>query len=748
MPVVQGNRIKKIIYLCTMAKSIEYNIRFKAAIIYIIVALGVIAMTVYLNNLRKNISSHRFEIENQHTLLSATNDLMFAVNDAQSLASFYLSTKNIKYFNNYNQSINVIEKLIDAIIELKPNEEEKLRRIEALLREQAQNIKKLNLQFAGKNPVAVINERLKTYSPYSQEDTLYTLTVRKDTVISTTPSKGFFQRIGEVFKPSKDSVKVVENQWIDTIRAARDDNLIIYEVGDIAQKAQKVYERNIKTIEKQVSELVASDKEIATEVSVLLLEFHKETLDSTFSIIDNSEKAVKRNYLYSTVGGILALVLILIFISLIITDINKGRKTRLALEEANERTRQIMESRHKLLLSVSHDIKSPLNSILGYLALMKSDPDVRSMQNSSEHILSMLENLLGFSSIEQGTLQKSVSDFNLRDLFGDIYDMFLPLAGQKALNLSFTADNIRIRTDRVKLKQIVINLVSNAIKYTQSGTVDFKAALENNDLKIEVKDTGAGIPDGKLSEIFMPFSRIEENNALAAGTGLGMFVVEGLVELLGGKIDVRSKVGEGTAITVTISVERSLKEIPKGTKKIKVYDDDPVVVKMLSDMLLKLGHKVVEDDCDLIITDMEMGDISGLDILHDAGTVPVVVMTGHADFSTQKASELGFDGFLAKPFTFGDLREIAGEGDMLDDFLGDNRDEIMALFRTSTEENLSILRQSLSGNNFKQAQAVCHKMFPMFAQMGYPAEELRKMDAHRSGEYEGWQADVEKILLY
>jgi len=736
-------------YLCAVAKSIEYNIRFKAAAIYIIVAFGVIAMTIYLNNLRKSISSHRIEIEKQHTLLSATNDLMFAVNDAQSLASFYLTTRNANYFNNYNHSIGVIEKLIDAIINLKPSEDEKLHRIEALLRAQAQNMKKLNLQFAGKNPVAIINERLQMYDPYLAKDTLYTLKVRKDTVISALPRKGFFQRIGEVFKPSVDSVRVVEKQWIDTISSPGKDNLIIYEVGDIALKAQKAYEENIKMIEKQVGQLLASDKEIATEVSALLLEFHKETLDSTLLIIDNSEKAVKRNYLYSTIGGVLALVLILIFISLIITDINKGRKARVALEEANERTRQIMESRHQLLLSVSHDIKSPLNSILGYLALMKSDPNVRSMQNSSEHILSMLENLLGFSSLEQGTLQKSISDFNLRDLFRDIYDMFLPLAGQKALALSFTADDIRIRTDRVKLKQIVINLVSNAIKYTKKGKVDFNASFENNELKMEVTDTGVGIPAEKLPEIFMPFTRVEENNNLAAGTGLGMFVVKGLVELLEGKMDVRSIVGEGTTIIVAIPAERSLKEIPKGTKKIKVYDDDPVIVKMLSDMLLRLGHQVVgnDNDCDLIISDMEMGDISGLDILHSAGAVPVVVMTGRADFSTQKASALGFDGFLAKPFTIDDLREIAGEGDTLDDFLGDNRDEIMALFRASTEENFSILRQALADNNFKQAQATCHKMFPMFAQMGYPVEELRRMDAHRREEYDGWREDVEKILL-
>jgi len=728
-----------------MAHSIEFKIRYKAAIIYIIVAFIVIAVTVYLNSLSKNISSYRLEIENQRTLLSTTNDLMFSVNNAQSAASLYLSTKNNIYLDDYAASISIIKNLIDSIIKLKPKEENKLHQIESLLYQQNVNIKNLNLQFAKKNPVDVINKRLDAYNPNSTEDTLYVLNTRKDTVIRELPRKGFFQRIGEIFKPHSDSVEMVMNYQIDTIRTPATDSLVNV-VGNMAHKARKVYEENIEMIEKQVNKLVVSDKNIASEVSALLLEIHEETLDSTLSIIDKSEKAVKRNYLYSTLGGILALALILIFIRLIINDINKGHRVHLALEAANERTRQIMESRHKLLLSVSHDIKSPLNSILGYLALMKSDSNVRSMQNSSEHILSMLENLLEFSSLEQGMLLKSDSDFNLLDLFKDIYDIFLPLANQKALNLSFSADDIRIHTDRIKLKQIVINLVSNAIKYTGNGTVTFSAAFDKNELTIEIKDTGVGIPNNKLSQLFTPFYRIEENNSMANGTGLGMYVVKGIVKLLGGTIDIHSEVGKGTTILVAIPVERSTKTIPPGIKRIKIYDDDPVTVKIVSDMLLRLGHKVVDTDYDLIITDMEMGNSSGIDILRTAGTAPVVVMTGSFDFSTQKASELGFDGFLAKPFTIDDLREVTGGSDSFDELLGDDRNEIMSLFHASTEENFSILKQALAGNNFKQAQAVCHKMFPMFAQMGYPVEELRKMDAHRNSEYEGWQEDIEKIL--
>lgn len=730
-----------------MAKSIEKGIRFKAAMIYTIVAIGVVAMILYLHTVRKEISSQRVQIERQHTLLSVTNDLIFTVGGAQSAATLYLSTKNRTYLTQYSQFVDSVERLVDTIILLKPNEEEKLHKIGSLLRKQAQNITRLNAQLAGKNPVEVINERLQDYEPQVKEDTLHVVTIQRDTVIREAPKKGFFKRIKEVFKPSKDTVRVVVNQRTDTIRTTANDSIpIISEVGDIAQKAQKTYDQNIRTIEKQIGELIVSNKDIATEISGLLLELHRETFNATRLILINSEEAIARNYVYSTIGGILALVLILVFIGLIITDINKGRRARQELEKANENIRQVMESRHKLLLSVSHDIKSPLNSIMGYLELMENDDRVRSMHHSSQHILSMLENLLEFSSLEQGTLQKNTSEFNLKELFWEVYEMFLPLAGQKELSLLVEADDCRICTDRVKVKQIIINLVSNGIKYTQNGAVVFRGSFCEEQLKIEVADTGAGIPAAKLPQLFRPFSRIEENNAMAAGTGLGMFVVKGLTALLDGNITLESVVGKGTTITITLPAAAGRKPMLKGAKKVRVYDDDPTIVKIVSELLERLGHRVVENDPDLILTDMEMGAVSGRDILAQANGVPVVVMTGRSDFSDALAAEMGFCGFLAKPFTIESLREIIGTGETFEEWMGDDYEEIMELFRTSAKEHSSVLAQALADNDFPRAQAVCHKMLPMFAQLGYPTEELRKMDTNRGKEYENWQKDAESIL--
>jgi len=732
-----------------MGTSIEFKIRFKAAIIYMTVALAVVAMTLYLNDLHKNISFQRQEIENQQKLLSVVNNLMITVNDAQSMVGLYISTKRKEYMNNHAQFVDSISTLLDTIVLLRPDEEERLHRLDSLLHNQMENVKRLALKFAERSMVELAHVQTKEYEPSFQVDTVYVTETKRDTLITEVPRKGFFRRLGNLFSPTKDTVTMVFDQRVDSVIMNRVNISVIYEGEEIAQQAQKIYEQKIKTIEKQVIDLISSNGNIAKEVSALLMDFHKETLSAMLLNIGNSEQAIRDNYTYSTMGGVVALMFILVFIVMIIMDINKGRKARLALEAANERTRQIMESRHKLLLSVSHDMKSPLHSMMGYLALMKSDSNVRSIQNSLEHILSMLENLLGYSNLEQGDLGVNVSDFNLKTLFEEIYNMFLPLSGQKTLTCSFTADNVRISTDRVKLKQIVINLVSNAIKYTKEGTVSFGATFEKGEINIKVIDTGIGIPAEKWPVLYKPFVRIEEHSAIAEGTGLGMFVVKGLTELLGGKITLDSKVGTGTTVCITIPARYAQKEIPVGAKKIVVFDDDPVTVKMVSDMLVRLGHKVVDNinDCDLVITDMEMGSISGLDILHKvSGAVPVVVMTGRADFSAQKAIELGFDHFLPKPFTMETLREMVGEGEPDDDLMGDNREEIMTLFRNATHEHFLILKEALADNNFPQAQATCHKMFPMFAQLGYPTKEICKMNAHHNSEYEGWQEDVERIV--
>jgi signal transduction histidine kinase/CheY-like chemotaxis protein len=721
--------------------NIESKIRFKAAGLYIITGIAVIVMLVYLYNMRSNINSQRTEIEKQHQVLALTNELIYAVSEAQSSVSLFVSTQDTTYISKFGKQLLSINTLIDTLAVNEPVGKNKLQQIKILLTRQTSEIAELNRQLGNKNPLTLISERIRKYKPQPTVPSRI-ITVKQDTVYKSAPKKkGFFRRLKEVFSPGKNSTMVISNVRVDTVHIGNTPSPILSEVEEMALVAGKRYEKNIRAIEQQVAQQITSDREISTQVAGLLLDLHRQTLNSVLETIDRSEKSINRNYTFSVIGGIVALVLILLLIFLIICDVNKGK-------EARVRLREVMESRHKLLLSVSHDIKSPLGSILGYLELRRQQgEDIQSMQNSARHILALLENLLEFSSLEQGSLHLTSSTFSLGELNEEIGQLFMPLADAKGLSFAFSSDKVRLISDQMKIKQIIINLVSNAIKYTREGSTTLQTTHNGQQLCIEVSDTGAGIPADKLEEIYEPFSRVESNNTLAHGTGLGMYVVKGLIELLDGTIHVTSEVGKGTTVKVTVPCRKAVAGIKQGMKKIVVHDDDPVVAGMARDMLTRLGHKIVETGYDIILTDMEMGELSGLDILAQAGTTPVVVMTGHSDFTAEKAVQLGFDGFLSKPFTMESLREIFGEGEIAgDSFLQEDDEDIREMFRASTVENYKLLKQAQADNDFDKAQAVCHKMLPMFVLLGYPTDALRQMDAQRGKSYDGWQRDVETIL--
>lgn len=728
-----------------MAKNIENNIRIKAILIYLLVAAAVGWVVVYIYGMRTEIQEKKTDIEQQHITLALTNDLIYTVNKAQTLASMYITTKNNRYARDFKSSIMRIESLIDSLNIIYPiGNDTLLTELGGLLTRQEKNLDNLNRILKNENPITIISEKLEEIKPASKRDTAYVFKIRHDTVIRKPPKKKFFRRLAEVFKPSKDSIVTVTKQRVDTIMMVGNDSLpVISEVNNIAKTASRNYERNIKRIGKNIATLISSDQAIAEQISGILINLHKQTLDSTLLAVKESENAVNRNLTFSIIAGIIALVLILIFILMIITDVNKGKAAR-------ERIQDLMESRHKLLLAVSHDIKSPLNSILGYLELWKNKGlDTGPMRNAGKHILSLLENLLEFSGLEQGKLQISNSKFQLKSLCSEVYEMFLPIARKKGLMFKVSCNNeIIINSDYVKIKQVIINLVSNAVKYTPKGSVSLKATVTSNSLVIEVNDTGAGIPGNKLDDIYNPFMRVENNNNLAHGSGLGLFVIKGIIDLLGGGISVSSEVGKGTLIKVTVPVETVDYLQPSGSKKIAVIDDDPAIELMAKEMLETLGHTVVKEGYEVILTDMDMGEVSGTDILKKAGNIPVILMTGQADFTADDATSLGFSGYIPKPFSMESLKMVFGGTDNSSASLtdGDYMDEVMEIFRAETAGNVTVLKEALSERDFDKAQRVCHKMYPMFAQLGYPADLLRKMDSRRGNSYEGWQKDVEDII--
>ena len=772
----------------------ESRVKQNAVIIFILAALLCCGMIYYIVNAKSSISNQRDNIRKNEEILTLTNKLIEKVNKAQSYANLFTLSGNDNHLKNFNIVKSEIAILNDSIINLydKNFNTKTLNEIINLLNKKGNNIQEISEQLNSFNPYAEIYSIVDNYQYTPQNKTISTSV--QDTIIYKTEKKSFLKRLGEVFSPSNslDSIVLVSKTTIDTI--SKDDeetNDLLNEIQLSTEKGKKEYLNQVKTFERKYNNLTLADQEITKEISSLLIDLHKHTLNSVIKEIQESEIIINRNINFAILISCIALLTILTFIYFIFRNVKNVMSARKATEEAKRRTEEIMESRHKLLLSVSHDIKSPLSSILGYLELMQIDSESQeekrvfsSMKNSADHILSLLTNLLNFSKLDQGKETPIISEFSISKLCDELSEMFSPLAKNKQLYFIYNKnieDNIFIKSDALKIKQILSNILSNAIKYTNEGNVNFDVSKDENNIIFIISDEGIGIPQNKLEEIFKPFSRIDNQESIIEGNGFGLFVVKGLVDLLNGNIDVKSEEGKGSTFTVNIPVifveekETTAENIDIQTIKtnhksnILVIDDDKTLLAVIESMLRKLEmnckvcHSSIEfeeilnniNNYDVILTDREMGAFSGLEVLKKVkefdSKKKVVLMTARSEYNKDIAIEKGFDEYLRKPFSIKDLATMLNTNINLetdihsiyqDDFpelceMFDNDDKairnILTTFVDTTSQNIITFNEHIESENFSEAVRLCHKMYPMFVQLNQneSADFLSKMDKLR-----------------
>lgn len=781
-------------------------------ITYLFVIALCAALFYYIFNLRKSIENQRSNINSQHEALSWVNEFTKKVHGAQNAANLYAFTEQQKYKREFNTYRDEIETLTDSLMTFEINDDNKqmVNEITNLIKSKGRISNELSKQFHDFNPLAEFDRTIDAYTPPQPEEEIVVTTVSKDTVVRVPKAekkKGFWQRVGNVFNPEEeagDSLVHISIERTDTLRIQqqRPDTVdILADLRILSEKAKIEYWDKIKQYEKNTQELTKADNQLSEQISSLLIRLNQEILDSTVAEIEKSEEIIHENSKTSIIIGAATLALIIIFIILIISDVNKGYRARRAAEEAKRKTEEIMESRHKLLLSVSHDIKAPLTSIMGHVELMdktENEKDIVSIQQSADHILNLLNNLLEYSSLEQGKLQISKETFDIGQLCEEISEMFAPIAKHKNLQFNFENDitpKTLLNTDKLKIRQILTNLISNGIKYTLEGSVCFKARLGRNLVVFDIIDTGVGIPQDKLEEVFKPFVRIETYNQFAEGSGYGMSVVKGLVDLLGGEIHTESEVGKGSHFEVRIpveEVEQSIEEkneVTEDKKKslnILVFDDDNTLLSVIDNMLHRLGHQAIPcrsmndldnalqqiQDYDYILTDREMGAVTGNDVLFLVKEVdpkkPIILMTGRIEYTTEKAKEEGFDGFLQKPFNLKQLENLFGSVALskndsetafpdfpaFSEMMGNDKEamtDILNIFVQSTADDLVLMNTLIEESDFIGMQSLCHKMLPMFTQLERDTTFLAKMNAMRGTDkkekhYRKWKEEAHQFM--
>jgi len=371
------------------------------------------------------------------------------------------------------------------------------------------------------------------------------------------------------------------------------------------------------------------------------------------------------------------------------------------LHEAKEAAEAANSAKSRYLISVSHEIRSPLNSIYGYAQLMERGHDIapieaaKIIRRSSEHLTNLVEGLLDISHVESGVLRLSNDTVRLKSFLDQLASMFRPQAQSKGLGFVYeTTGHLPdfVRTDQKRLRQILINLLSNAIKFTKSGEIAFRVAYRAQLVTFTITDSGIGIAPEEIETIFAPFERGTHPEAQRQkGIGLGLAITQALVHILGGDLSVTSEPGVGTSFTVKLMlgpVQAPLQDVrsPQAIKgfdgparSVLLIDDDPNQLGLLRGLLEPLGFVIHaandgdkglamarEHQPELVLLDVTMPGLSGWEVARRlramrGSDIRIVMVSGDAhEIQQGSAGFIAHDQFLIKPVDLDALIDVVG----------------------------------------------------------------------------------------
>lgn len=383
-----------------------------------------------------------------------------------------------------------------------------------------------------------------------------------------------------------------------------------------------------------------------------------------------------------------------------IRDITAKRMEEKNLMDSEKKSREATKAKSQFLANMSHEIRTPLNAIIGMSSLLEEtqldssqEEYIRVLSKSAENLLDLVNDILDFSKIEAGKLEIEEIDFELRPIFNEVSMLFKRVAEKKGIHFNLIyEDNVpfAISSDPTRLRQILTNLISNAIKYTLKGGIDVRVCRLDGVIKVIVKDSGVGIPDDYLPNLFMPFSQADASNTRKfGGTGLGLSICSELVHLLGGEIGVQSKQGEGAAFWFTLPYKSSSlqKTIPNASLhvpalqhlKVLLVEDNDTNALIAKLMVEKIGHEVTvatngrealrlldTSHFDVILMDCQMPEMDGYEttgIIRKAkqtwNRIPIIAMTASAmKGDREKCLEAGMDEYLSKPIKKDEVAQV------------------------------------------------------------------------------------------
>lgn len=608
----------------------------------------------------------------------------------------------------YKEKVAVAQNHMDTLKSLLTDayQIQSLDSVSGLLKKKEENLNELvkltnkdNLEKLYKANIRTMLEEdsLKKYGSKNKSSSM-----KQDTVIQKRHGKkgNFFQRLAEAFSknggPTDTTITMMgtAEQWMDSLS-------MYYNPADTAQsilddiklKIRNEKHRTDRAIMQQISTLRINNNDITRETKSIL---GKIEFDNRLAM---QQAKARRNVTLSQTAEtlryvtVLSIVVILFFCWLLFNDVSRSKALRKKLEEKNIQ-------QEKMMISLTHDMKAPMGSAIGYMELLsntslteKQQYYLSNMRKSSNQTLQLITNILDSNKLEHYKIVLQPTLFSVKDMIEETFMSFEPIANKKNILLERNVTGFpgKVTGDVTRIQQICNNLVSNAIKFTEEGKVSISADVSQEEafdvLTINVTDTGIGISEENQENIFNEYERIiREDHAQQEGSGLGLSIVSRLVNLYNGDIEVKSKLNEGTTFIVTLRLDRNeeeeetLNELEDSPINVLVMDDDDTQLTLISEVL---GHKngiivhtqkdpsealkiMENENIDIVLTDIQMPSINGFEFVKlirqspqipCSDTLPIIALSARADISEESVKEQGFNGFICKPFTAQQLIE-------------------------------------------------------------------------------------------
>lgn len=703
------------------------HITRKVIVGYIVLILIAVCSVAYIYTIVEEVAVEEdsTRLPRQKTYL-VTNTLSLLY-ESEALGQLLGMPKN--EFHHYNRCLDKAHRNIDTLRTLVTDSLQvlKIDTIDRLLEQKRWNTRRLLETWQESNAERLYAENIEKI--ISVQDTTVEeveiqerVEVKQDTVVVPRKKRGFFKRLAEVFAPSDGDTSIVVNATREVVT----DTLVnTYNPSDTIISVLKSIRDSVAGQRRHLSDLLGeraanlryNNSVITSRINQLLRDIEEEDMEASLERMLKKQRLLRNTS--HLIGGIAiaSVVIAVLFLFFIARDISRSQYYRMQLEKAKKYAEDLLHSREKLILTISHDIRAPLSSIIGYIELLlRRHPDERqqyfleNMKASSDHILSLVNDLLDFHRLEAGEMEiHHQVPFRVTTLFQEIYTSFKPLAEGKGLQFVLNekegGPDCVFAGDPMRIRQIIGNLLSNAIKFTQEGRVVITVRVSASGnasgsvsaspyrLEATVHDSGPGIAETEQEKIFGEFTRLEGTEE-TEGFGLGLSITRKLISLMGGTLSLQSRLGKGSDFTVTLplrlaenqtgrdaSVEggQPVDEVPVFQGKeicCLLVDDDPLQLALTEELLKQScvrvvcctnPHRVLEElkqtVFNAVITDIQMPGLDGfrlLRMIRDSGipgadTLPVIALSASAANEEEHYRAAGFTAFLRKPFTAAQL---------------------------------------------------------------------------------------------